>query len=75
MIKIYTKSGCEDCIKLKEYLRDRGIQYLEISYDDLKQNKKLREEYRSKGLKTFPILVHDDIILSGFNKKLLDEVL
>lgn len=75
IIKVYTKSGCDNCKKLKDYLEERKIQFIEISYNDLLRNKDLREQYRKLGLKTFPILVVDDVILSGFNPSLLDEVL
>ena len=74
---LYSKPKCPACRLLKKYLDDRNLHYIEISYDELKNDKEKRMEYQNLNTKTFPTLWdrNEGWIISGFNKKKLEQLL
>jgi glutaredoxin len=73
-IKIYTKSGCDQCQKLKDYLRLRDLDY-EVINLSIKNNRDARKRFREKGYKTLPIIEVDGMVIEGFCEDLLDSIL
>ena len=70
---IYSKSGCYNCTKIKQLLRDKGIFFLEVDCDEfLLEDKegflsfikvKANKEYR-----TFPMVFKDGKFIGGFTE-------
>jgi glutaredoxin len=56
MIEIYTLPNCAECIRVKNWLKDRNIPYVEY---DLKQphNREARKNWREMGLNIAPVIV------------------
>lgn len=65
MFKIYTKAACPFCIQAKMLLTRKGVEYQEVECEsDIDHYRKwIREEL---GMRTFPIIVHDDKVIGGF---------
>jgi len=73
MVKIYTTPACPYCFTLKEFLKEKGIEFEEI---DVSKDEKAREEMIKKsGALEVPILEIDDQIVVGFNKEKIVKLL
>jgi len=73
MVKIYTTPNCPYCYTLKEFLKEKEINFLEI---DVSKDEKAREEMIKKsGKMEVPILDIDDQIVVGFDKEKICQLL
>ena len=69
---IYSKSGCPNCIKVKELLQSNNIEFTVIDCDDYLIERKPEfllfiQELTSREWKTFPIVfTSDGIFVGGF---------
>jgi arsenate reductase-like glutaredoxin family protein len=56
MIEIYTLPNCAECVRVKVWLKDRQIPFVE---HDLKQptNREARKAWREMGLNVAPVIV------------------
>lgn len=71
-IIIYS-SACQDCDRVKKYLRDRDIPFEEI---DVSKDKKARKEMEQRyGVHVTPVVVVGDHVMVGFNHIKLDKLL
>ncbi len=63
-IIIYTKSYCPYCVKAKQLLKNKNVDFTEI---DITNNQSLIEELllKSSGLKTVPQIFIDDFHVGG----------
>lgn len=74
MVKVYSFEGCPWCVKVKNYLKARGVEYevhdIELNEDDAK------ECLRISGDLTVPVTTVDgkNYVL-GFDKRKIDELL
>ena len=72
-VKIYSSSACQDCERVKKYLRERGIPFEEI---DVLADKKARKEMEHRyGVHVTPVVVVGDHVMVGFNHIKLDKLL
>lgn len=74
MVKVYTTLGCPYCFTLKEFLKEKGVDFEEI---DVSKDEKVKEEIIKKsGKLEVPVIEVDGQIVVGFDKekicKLLD---
>lgn len=64
-IKVYTKGYCPYCVSAKNLLQSRGLQYREISVEEMDP-----EEWstlmRESGMKTVPQIFFGDRLIGGF---------
>lgn len=72
-ISIYSKSGCSYCIKLKNFLKQKKIDYDLINCDDiLIENKeeflKTISELANREINTFPIVFKSSEYIGGFKE-------
>lgn len=78
MIKLYTMPNCNNCEKVKSYLKDRNINYIEINLEK-KENRDARKFYRSLRIDTAPVLVGtnngEEWIITGYNKKKMESLI
>lgn len=56
---IYTKNGCPDCDSAKKYIKNLGIEYIEINSD---RELWARDWLSSEGHKEFPVFYADENI-------------
>jgi glutaredoxin len=72
---IYSKSGCDNCTKVKKLLREKNIFYFEVNCDEylvedkegflkfIKDTAKIEYEY-----KTFPIVFYNSLFFGGYKE-------
>ena len=70
---VYTKSGCNYCIKLKDLFEEKNIECKYINCDEYIKNKENKEEFlthmkRLTDHKTFPMVFYDKICIGGFTE-------
>ena len=70
---IYSKSGCYNCTKVKQLLRDKKIFFLEIDCDEfLIEDKEgfllFIKERANKEYRTFPMVFKDGKFIGGFDE-------
>jgi glutaredoxin-like YruB-family protein len=72
-IKVYSTPSCPYCFALKEFLKEKGIDFEEI---DISSNEKAREEIIEKtGQTTVPVVEIDGEIVVGFDKEKIEKLL
>jgi len=64
--KLYTKPTCPFCIRAKELLTERGIEYEDI---DVSKDPELRAEVAESvgGFRTVPMIFLDEKFIGGFS--------
>lgn len=73
MVKIYLTPACPYCFTLKEFLKEKGIEFEEI---DVSKDEKARDEMIKKsGRLEVPILEIDGEIVVGFDKEKICKLL
>jgi glutaredoxin-like YruB-family protein len=73
MVKIFTTPGCPYCYTLKEFLKEKGIEFEEI---DVSKDEKAREEMIKKsGRLEAPVVEIDGQIVVGFDKEKIVKLL
>lgn len=62
-IKIYSRENCPYCVKLKDWFKERNIEFLEVVLD----NQEAIQEFllECPGLKTVPQILVDDVLIFG----------
>jgi glutaredoxin len=75
MYTIYTKSSCTYCVKIKEFLKEKKLNYSEINCDsDLETPEKketflsMMKELTNTDHKTFPMVFRNDLFIGGFTQ-------
>ena len=68
-IEIYTLEYCPYCQKAKYFLKDKGVEFTEISCDDDEETKReeLTKKFNLKELATFPQIIIDGINIGGYS--------
>lgn len=72
-IKIYTTPICFECEKAKNYFQKLGLKYEEI--DATEKKEEAQKAFEKTGHKRIPIIEIGNNILSGFDKKKIEEFL
>jgi len=73
MIKIYSTPFCPYCSTLKDYLKDRKVNFTEV---DVSEDEKERDEMiKLSGQIGVPVVNADGRIIVGFDKEQIDEIL
>jgi len=70
---VYSKSGCYNCTKVKQLLRDKQIFFLEVDCDEfLLEDKEafllFIKERANKEYRTFPMVFKDGKFIGGFTE-------
>ena len=72
-VTVYTTPTCSWCKKVKEYLKEKKIEFAE---KDVAEDEKARNESVEKsGQMGVPVIDIDGIIIVGFDQKKIDEAL
>lgn len=73
MVKIYTTSACHYCVMAKDFMRDKGVDFVEI---DVMKDEKARDELIEKsGQLGVPVIDVNGKIVVGFQREKLEELL
>jgi glutaredoxin-like YruB-family protein len=73
MVKIYSTPACPYCFTLKEFLKEKGIEFEEI---DVSKDEKARDEMIKKsGKLEAPVIDIDGQIVVGFDKEKIVKLL
>jgi glutaredoxin-like YruB-family protein len=71
-VDIYTSESCGYCHAAKDFLRQHNISFVE---HDITTDSKAKKELISRGYRSVPLIIVDNIEISGFDKDKLSEVL
>ena len=71
-VTVYTSNTCPYCVSAKDYLKEKGIDYVE---KNVQTDKDARKELMSMGHMGVPVLVIDGEEFVGFDKEKIDELL
>lgn len=72
-IKVYSTENCPYCVMLKDWLKEKGVEFEEI---DVGKNKKAAKEMVEKtGQMGVPVTDIDGHVVVGFNKEAIEELL
>ena len=73
MIKVYSTSMCPYCTTLKEFLKERGVEFEEI---DVSQDEKAMKEMVEKtGQMGVPVMEIDGEVVIGFDREKIIKLL
>ncbi len=72
-INIYTTPTCGYCQMVKNFLKEKGIEYAE--FDVSADNEKADEMVKKSGQMGVPVIEIGDEIVVGFDKKKISELL
>lgn len=73
MIKVYSAPSCPYCVALKEFLKERRIEFEEI--DVSKDKKKAQEMIKKSGQMGVPVVEIDGEIVVGFDREKIEKIL
>ncbi|MBW6410350.1 glutaredoxin family protein [Clostridium weizhouense] len=66
MIKIYTTESCPWCVKVKDYLKSKNVEFKEFNVqDDMIAREEMINKSKQMGV---PVLDIDNHIIIGFDK-------
>ncbi|MCB7128197.1 MAG: glutaredoxin family protein [Candidatus Brocadiales bacterium] len=71
-VKVYTSSGCGSCKQVKKYLQKADIEFKEL---DICKDEEAIEELKRLGAMTVPCIVAGEMVIRGFDKTKLDELI
>ena len=71
-VKVYTSNTCSYCHMVKEYLEEKGVEYIERN---VSTDSDARKELIANGFMGVPVVYIGDEVIQGFDKKKLDELL
>ncbi len=72
-VVVYSTPTCPFCTRVKHYLDQKGISYVEHNVaEDEKAAKEMMRKTKQMGV---PVIVIDDEIVVGFDQTLLDKLL
>jgi glutaredoxin 3 len=73
VITLYSTPVCAYCYTMKDYLKEKGINYEEINIQENEAARKKMEEI--SGQKNVPVTVIDGQVLTGWDKVKLNQLL
>lgn len=72
-VVIYSTPTCPYCKMAKEYMKKKGIPYVEHNVAEDKEA--LKEMIKKSGQMGVPVILVDDEVITGFNQVELDRLL
>lgn len=68
-VTVYTKPGCSNCVRVKDYFDNHGVQYEEQPIND-----EILDEAVSAGIRQAPIVTAGDLMFGGYNETQLRNI-
>lgn len=73
MIKVYTTDSCPWCVKVKNYLKSKSVDFEELNVqEDMIAREDMVKKSKQMGV---PVLDINNTIIIGFDKPSIDEAL
>ena len=73
MIKVYSTDSCPWCEKAKQYLKSKGIDYIEVNVgEDMEGREEMIKLSNQTGV---PVININGVIIVGFDKSAIDNAL
>ncbi|ACD23195.1 glutaredoxin family protein [Clostridium botulinum] len=73
MVKVYTTDSCPWCVKVKNYLKSKSVDFEELNVqEDMIAREDMVKKSKQMGV---PVLDINDTIIIGFDKPSIDEAL
>ncbi|WP_294359459.1 glutaredoxin family protein [uncultured Clostridium sp.] len=73
MVKVYSTDSCPWCVKAKQYLKSKGVEYKEINVAEDMEGRE--EMVKLSGQMGVPVVNINGIIIVGFDRPAIDEAL
>ena len=73
MIKVYSTESCPWCVKAKQYLKSKNIEYIEVNVGEDMEGRE--EIIKLSGQMGVPVINIDGKIIVGFDKMAIDEAI
>ena len=73
MIKVYSTESCPWCVKAKQYLKSKNIEYIEVNVGEDMEGRE--EMIKLSGQMGVPVINIDGKIIVGFDKMAIDEAI
>lgn len=73
MIKVYSTESCPWCVKAKQYLKSKNIEYIEVNVGEDMEGRE--EMIKLSGQMGVPVISIDGKIIVGFDKMAIDEAI
>ena len=73
MIKVYSTESCPWCVKAKQYLKSKNIEYIEVNVGEDMEGRE--EMIKLSGQMGVPVINIDVKIIVGFDKMAIDEAI
>lgn len=71
-VTIYTSNTCPYCVSAKNYLEEKGVEYIE---KNVQTDKEARKELMAMGHMGVPVLIINGEEVVGFDKERIDSLL
>ncbi len=71
-VVVYTSNTCGYCHEAKKYLQENGIEFTE---KNVSTDMEARKELMDQGFMGVPVILVDDEVIQGFDKKRLETLL
>lgn len=73
MVKVYTTNACPWCVKAKDYLTKKGVEFTSLNVqDDMEAREEMLKKSKQMGV---PVLDINGTIIIGFDKPAIDKAL
>ncbi|MBP1889935.1 glutaredoxin-like YruB-family protein [Clostridium moniliforme] len=73
MIKVYTTNSCPWCVKAKDYLTKKGVEFTALNVqEDMNAREEMVNKSKQMGV---PVLDINGTIIVGFDKPAIDKAL
>ncbi|MDO5039660.1 glutaredoxin family protein [Clostridium sp.] len=73
MVKVYTTNSCPWCVKAKDYLTKKGVEFTSLNVqDDMEAREEMLKKSKQMGV---PVLDINGTIIIGFDKPAIDKAL
>ncbi|MBU5316868.1 glutaredoxin family protein [Clostridium bornimense] len=73
MVKVYSTDSCPWCVKAKQYLKSKGVEYKEINVAEDMEGRE--EMVKLSGQMGVPVVNINGTIIVGFDRPAIDEAL
>ena len=73
MVKVFSTPTCPYCVTLKDYLKDKNIEFEDI--DVSADKSQLDEMVEKSGQMGVPVITINDEVIVGFDKEKIDKAL
>lgn len=73
MIKVYSTESCPWCVKAKQYLKSKNIEYIEVNVGEDMEGRE--EMIKLSGQMGVAVINIDGKIIVGFDKMAIDEAI